>query len=281
MLLYLFIGLFILFETLNSVLRRKALRKTKYEYAFTILWQLSAGILMILTLPFVKNYGTFNLKILILFGISIFFWALTNAFLFTAYKYEEVSVLSPISPLYNIIAFTIAVVFFSAHINNWVIVGFILIICASLLSGFYMTKFKPSKGVVYFLLSLFFEGIAFGLSIPVTKIYSSFIYIATCFTIPGLINFFIFLRPRVSHLQYEINVQWKTIIACAVIVDLVYVFEYAALKIGNVSQVVSLSAATTFLIVISGIIFLKERKNVPIKIIAALLAIAGALLAQR
>ncbi len=279
--LYLLIGLFVLFQTLSNTLSSKALKKTKYEGAYTVVWQLCSGALMILTLPFIKLYANFDLNLLILFAVSMIFWALTNVFLFKAYKYEDVSVISTVYPLYNIIAFGITALFFNAHINAFILIGFLCITLGSFLSGFYRTKFRPSKGVIFILLSVLFEGIAFGLSIPVTKTYSSFLYIAAGFTIPGLINLFVFLRPKLSHLTYEMSKQWKTILINAIVVDLLYVFEYAALRIGNVSQVVSFGEASTLLTVIGGILFLRERKHIAIKLIAGGLATLGIILAQR
>jgi drug/metabolite transporter (DMT)-like permease len=280
-LLYLLIGLFVLSQTLSNTLSSRALKKTKYENAYTVVWQLCSGIFMLFTLPFVKLYARFDIHLLILFGISLVFWALTNAFLFKAYKTEDVSILTTVYPLYNVIAFGITALFFNARMNGFILIGFFLIILASFLTGFYRTKLRPSKGVIFILLSVLFEGIAFGVSIPVVKVYSSFLYIAVGFIIPGLINQYFFLRPKVAHLQYEIRKQWKTIIINAIIVDLLYIFEYAALNRGNVSQVVSFGEASTFLTVMIGILFLRERSHIKIKLLAALLATVGVILAQR
>lgn len=278
--LYVYIFLSLLFLTLISLVRRYALIKTKYESAFTILSQLSSGLLMILVLPFIDLKISYSVNIFILHALSLFFWALTNIYLFKAFKHEEVSVLAPITPLYNVISYGILVSFFGAHLSLAAILGFILIISASFLSGFYKTGFKPSQGVYYYLLTMLFQGIAFALSVPVTKVIPSYLYIATGFTIPGLLNLFFLLKPKFSEIEYEIKKQWKILLVCALIIDLYYIFLFAALKIGNVSQVLSFDAAGTFLIVIGGIIFLKERKNVLIKLIASVLAFVGVVLAQ-
>ncbi len=281
LIIYSFIALFVLFQTLSSALSSWVTKKTRYEGAYTVLWQLTSGGLMFFTLPFVKLYTNFDVKILLIFAISLIFWALTNVFLFKAYKNEDVSIITTVYPLYNIIAFGVTALFFGAKFNLVIVLGFLLITFASFLTGFYRTKFNPSKGVRFILLSVLCEGIALGLSIPVTKVYSSFLYIAVGFTVPGLINLFLFIRPKISHLAYELSRQWKAIFINAICVDLLYIFEYAALQRGNVSQVVSFGEASTLLTVISGIVFLHERKHIAIKLTAAIIVIVGIILAQQ
>lgn len=81
-----------------------------------------------------------------------------DAFLFSAFKYEEASILSAIFPLNSVFTFVVSVVFFKAGIKPMIVVGFLIIMAASLLVGVYHTRLQPSKGIVFALLYSFFLG---------------------------------------------------------------------------------------------------------------------------
>jgi len=53
-----------------------------------------------------------------------------------------------------------------------------------------------------------------------------------------------------------------------------------AFQIGNATQVVSIVAASTLLTAFAGIIILKERNYIPLKIFASALATVGIILVQ-
>src|SRR5690348_6313565 len=99
MLLGLCIVLAIVFTVMFNIISRFSLSNTKHEAAYTILWQVFCGLLAPLFLPFDRLSISLNPHVLLLFAISIAFWALVDAFLFSAFKYEEASVLSAILPL--------------------------------------------------------------------------------------------------------------------------------------------------------------------------------------
>lgn len=278
--LYLFIFLYVLLTTAFNLISRVSLSTTRYQYAYTILWQLLSGFLSLLFIPFDKFSVNFNPHILLLLAISVAFWALADAFLFSAYKYEEVSILSAIFPINYACTFVISLLFFKALIKPSIFVGFTIIMAASFLINFYKTKFRPSKGVVFALLSSFFTGAGLGFNSEVVKSFSIPLYLFVAFIFPALVNFFIFLRPKVSEMQYELKAQWKAILLNAAVIDIALFCLLKAFQIGNVPQIVSLSATSTLLTALAGIVLLKEKKNLAIKIIAAALATLGVIFVQ-
>src|SRR2546421_5028743 len=103
-----------------NVISRLSLSKTKHEYAYTILWQVSFGLLSLLFLPFDRVSIVLNPRVLLLFALSVGLWALVDAFLFSAFKYEEASTLSAIFPLNIVFTFVVSVVFFKAgSLSAW------------------------------------------------------------------------------------------------------------------------------------------------------------------
>jgi drug/metabolite transporter (DMT)-like permease len=256
------------------------LSTTRHEYAYTILWQGFCALLAPLFLPFDRFSINVSPHVLLLFALSVVLWALVDAFLFSAFKYEEVSVLAAIFPLNFVFTFVISVAFFQAGIKLTLVVGFLIIMAASLLIGLYHTRFRLSKGMVFAFLYSFFLGTALGLNSEVVKSFSIPPYMFAAFLFPAAANLLLFLRPKVAELRYELQVQWKKILLNAAVMDASFFFLLKAFQLGNVPQVVALSASSTLLTALIGIVLLKEDKHRTLKIVAAVLATLGVVLVQ-
>lgn len=278
--LFLCIMLSIGFTVAFNIISRLSLSRTKHESAYTILWQLMCGLLALLFLPFDTFAIAVSPHVLLLFTLSVAFWALADAFLFSAFKYEEASVLSAILPLNFVFTFVVSSLFFGSLIKPTIVIGFIIIMLASFFIGFYKTNFRPSKGVVFALLCSFFTGAALGVNSEVVKSFSIPPYMFAAFIFPAVVNLFVFLRPTRSELRYELRTQWKGILLNALVMDASFFFLLKAFQLGNVPQVVSLSASSTLLTALAGILLLNERKYTKLKILAATLATVGIVLVQ-
>ena len=280
MLLSLCIVLAVGFTVGFNIISRISLSKTKYEYAYTILWQVFCALLAPLFLPFDRFSIAVNPHVLLLFALSVALWALVDAFLFSAFKHEEASVLAAIFPLNFVFTFVVSAVFFHSVIKPTIVVGFLIIMAASLLIGLYHTRFRPSKGMLFALLYSFFLGVALGFNSEVVKSFSIPPYMFAAFLFPAAANLLLFLRPKVAELRYELQVQWKAILLNAAVMDASFFFLLKAFQLGNVPQVVALSASSTLLTALVGIVLLKEDKHRTLKIVAAGLATVGIILVQ-
>jgi drug/metabolite transporter (DMT)-like permease len=270
----------IVFTVSFNIISRLSLSTTTHESAYTVLWQLFCALLAPLFLPFDGFSINVNPHVLLLFGLSVALWALVDAFLFSAFKYEEASVLSAIFPLNFVFTFVISVVFFKAGIKPTIVVGFFIIMGASLLIGLYHTRLRPSKGVVFALLYSFFLGAALGFNSEVVKSFSIPPYMFAAFLFPAAVNLFVFLRPKVAEMRYELKVQWKVILLNAAVMDASFFFLLKAFQPGNVPQVVALSASSTLLTALAGVVLLKEKEHTMLKVLAAGLATVGVVLLQ-
>jgi drug/metabolite transporter (DMT)-like permease len=279
-LLVLCIVLAVAFTVCFNIISRISLSTTRHEYAYTILWQLSCALLAPLFLLFDQFSISVNPQVLPLFALSVVLWALVDAFLFSAFKYEEASILSAIFPLNFVFTFAVSVVFFHSAIKPTIIIGFLIIMLASLLTGFYHSRFRLSKGIVFALLYSFFLGVALGFNSEVVKSFSIPSYMVAAFLFPAVANMLIFLRPKAVELRYELKVQWKKILLNAAVMDASFFFLLKAFQLGNVPQVVALSASSTLLTALAGVVLLKEDKHMALKIIAAGLATLGLILVQ-
>jgi drug/metabolite transporter (DMT)-like permease len=280
MLLSLCIVLAIVFTVGFNIISRLSLSTTRHESAYTVLWQVFCALLAPLFLPFDRFSIALNSHVLLLFALSVALWALVDAFLFSAFKYEEASVLATIFPLNFMFTFVVSVVFFQAGLKVTILVGFLIVMAASLLIGVYHTRLRPSRGILFALLYSFFLGAALGLNSEVVKSFSIPPYMVAAFLFPAAANLFVFLRPKAAELRYELRVQWKVILLNAAVMDISFFFLLKAFQLGNVPQVVALSASSTLLTALAGIVVLKENKHIALKIVAAGLATLGIVLIQ-
>ena len=281
LLLGLCIALAVGFTVSFNIISRMSLATTRHEYAYTILWQMFCALLAPFFLLFDRFSISFNPSVLPLFVLSIVLWALVDAFLFSAFKYEEVSILSAIFPLNFLFTFVVSLVFFHSAIRPTIVLGFLVVMFASLLVGLYHTRFRPSKGIIFGLLYSFFLGVALGLNSEVVKSFSIAPYMFAAFLFPALANLFIFLRPKRAELRYELKLQWKKILLNAAVMDASFFFLLKAFQLGNVPQVVALTASSTLITALAGVVLLKEDKHITLKILAAVLATVGLILVQR
>src|SRR2546425_11092988 len=92
------------------------------------------------------------------------------------------------------------------------------------------------------------------------------------FLFPAAANLFLFLRPKGAELRYELKVQWKNILLNAAVMDASFFFLLKAFQLGNVPQMAALSASSTLLTALAGVVLLQEETYSTLKIIAAGLA---------
>lgn len=275
---YVFLVVSILLSTIFNLISRSSLSKTKYEHAYTVIWQVACALLAFLFLPLDTFVIIFSPFILMIFGISILFWALNDAFVFTAYKYEEASVLSAILPFNYVITFVVSIWLFNMQSKLTTLIGFAIIIFAAYIMGFHRTKLRISRGVIFGFLSAAAFGVALAFNGKIANDFSITSYMFFAFFFPAIINIFIFLRPKHVHIRYELSKQWRLILLNAFLADASYFFLIKAFQQGSVPQAIALSATSTFLTALGGIFFLKERKGVFVKLFAAALATVGVIL---
>lgn len=280
-LLGLCIALAIAFTVAFNIISRISLSTTKYESAYTIWWQVFCALLAPLFLPFDGFSISISPHVLPLFALSVVLWALADAFLFSAFKHEEASILSAIFPLNFVFTFVVSVIFFHSAIKATIIAGFLIIMLASLLIGVFHMRLQFSKGMAYGFLYSLFLGVALGFNSEVVKSFSIPPYMVAAFLFPALANLLIFLRPKRAELRYELRVQWKKILLNAAVMDASFFCLLRAFQLGNVPQVVAFSASSTLLTTLAGVVILKEDKHVAFKLLAAGLATLGLVLLQR
>jgi len=161
MLWLVYVGLCLFFSVSFTLISRVSMSTTtKYTSAYTVLWEVLTGLMALPLLPFSSGNFHVDPRLAIVGIVSLILYTISNFFIFTAFKYEEASVLSVILPINNIFTFLATILIFKAVFTNFTVAGIVLILLAILLSQCFQHTFRISKGSAYGLLFAAFIGLA-------------------------------------------------------------------------------------------------------------------------
>jgi drug/metabolite transporter (DMT)-like permease len=206
-------------------------------------------------------------------------WGLSDLFTFTAYKFEEASVLTSIYPLYHVIAFLVSIIFFRSQLTFMLVIGFLCIAIASFVASYQREDFHISKGMWYCLASCVSYGLALGLMPILANAFSITINLLIGYGGP-LVATLLFTRPAWKEYQHELQTQWWKILILSILGVSFYVLLIFSYRGGNVPLVIVTLSLETVLTALAGIVILKERNNMKRKLLAAIIATIGVLLIQ-
>ena len=225
--------------------------------SFTPLWQLSP------------------VQILLIFG-SVIAYGLYERYQFTARKHLEASTLSIIFRLETGIAFIGSIIFLHEALLPVKAMGTTLIITASLLLIYKNPHFKLAKPFFYAVFCAMLLGIAMIIDKPASANIQPALYSFLMWFCPMIIIAF----PHVSKQQIvkEFRIGgWKVALA-AFLNTIGYILYIQAFALADASRVIPVIAINSILVVLGGIIILKERDHLWRKIAAGIIAFIGVVL---
>lgn len=137
---------------------------------------------------------------------------------------------------------------------------------------------KPNKYIMLGIIANIFFTIALFFDVNISDNFNLPFYVAITLGIPAIL-IFIFEKIKFSDIKNEFkNGNKKSILITAITWSLAITVQLRAYQLGNVSVVAPLCSLTVILNVLVGYFLLRERENIPKKIIAALLIILGIIL---
>ena len=258
-----------------DLLSRRLGVKSKDPRAFGAVYYFIAALmapLLLVTEPLFIPTLTVSIAILTAFGLLA--WILFGRIEYVTHKYVEASVLTILLRLGPIITFLLSVLFLGESPTAFKLVGLLLTIIASLLvigiPSF--SDFKKSKDLRYGVLLAGILGVAWAFDKLLSPVYGVVLFAFLSFMAPSLANAFI---PPLSikSLREELRrASWKMfVLAFLNIVG--YGAMIKALIIGDATNVIPIATATPPLVVLGGVLFLKERSDITKKIIATFLVV--------
>lgn len=275
--IYIFLSI-ILFTTMQ-LLSRVLSVKSKNVRAFTVVFNLiSAGFALLIFLASggIKNFHlpTNYFAYLFLFG-GVIAYGLFERLRFKASKLVEASLLSLFSPISLVTAFIISSLIYQENLTLTKIISLVLIFVAIVMVT-YNKKVKnlTKEGIKVAVATSVIVGIAMSFDKAGASNFNSETYSIFLWLLPLIIIYF-FPRVKTKDILDEAKLaNWK-ILVLSISNVVAYYLMLKAFALADATKVILISELTMILTVIGGIIFLKERKNVWVKILASLLAFAG------
>ena len=274
--IYVFSYLFM--ATIFTQVYKITTKTLKNAGALTITLQAIAGITAFLLCPFFEIKFPTDIKVYIMLGLSIIFYAISDRINTTVRSGIEASTFSMLKQLSTTFMIFAGLIFLKEKFVINKFIGAMLIILSNVLIFYKKGKIQFNRFVLLGILANISYTIALFLSVNISEEFNLPFYVALTIIIPAML-IAIFERVKLKDIQNEIiNGNKKAIIITGVTWGLSIFLNLRAYQLGNVTIVAPLSALTVMLNVIVGYLFLKERDNLLKKIIAAILIISSIIL---
>lgn len=246
--------------------------------ALTVLLQSLGAISILLLSPFFEIKFPTDIKVYIFLGLSIIFYAISDRLNTTVRSGIEASTYSMIKQLSTVFMIFAGLIFFKEPFVLTKFIGAILIILSNILIFYKKHEGKPNKYIMLGIIANIFFTIALFFDVNISDNFNLPFYVAITLGIPAIL-ILIFEKIKFSDIKNEFkNGNKKSILITAITWSLAITVQLRAYQLGNISIVAPLCSLTVILNVLVGYFLLKERENIPKKIIAALLIILGIIL---
>lgn len=246
--------------------------------ALTILLEVIGSVAILLFIPFFEFKFPIDPKIYIFLGLSIIFYTINDRLNTTVRSGIEASTFSIIHQLSTVFMIFAGVLFFKEPFILNKFIGALLIVVSNILIFYKKGSGKPNKYILLGILANICFTIALFLDVNISDNFCLPIYVFLTLGIPSVI-ILIFERIKIKDVVEEYkNGDKKAIWITSLSWSLSILTQLRAYQLGNVSIVAPLCALSVILNVIMGYFLLKEKDNLPKKIVAALLILLGIIL---
>lgn len=246
--------------------------------ALTVLLQTIASLTVLLLCPFFEFKFPSDIKVYIMLGISIIFYAISDRINTTVRSGIEASTYTMLKQLSTTFMIFAGLIFFKEEFILTKFIGAMLIIFSNVLIFYKKGKVKFDKYIALGIISNLVYTVALFLDVNISDNFNLPFYVMITLIVPALL-ILIFERIKPKEIKTEfMNGNKKAILVTALTWGTMIVMQLRAYQLGNVTVIAPLCALTVILNVIVGYLFLKERDNLIKKIIAAILIIISVIL---
>ena len=274
----LYVILYLFFATVFTQSYKVATKSLKKAGALTVILQTTAGLTALLLCPFFEFKFPTDIKIYILLGISIIFYAITDRINTTVRSGIEASTFSVLKQLSTTFMIIAGLVFLKEEFVITKFIGAMLIIFSNVLIFYNKGEMKFNKYVLLGIIANISFTIALFLDVNISENFNLPIYVAMTIIIPAvLISIFERISPKDIKEEF-VNGNKKAMLLTGTTWGISIVTSLRAYQLGNVTIIAPLCALTVMLNVIVGYLFLRERDHLVRKIISAILIIISIIL---
>lgn len=274
----LYVVLYLVLATIFTQSYKIATKTLKRPGALTALLQVTAGLTALLLCPFFEVKFPTDIRVYIMLGISILFYAISDRINTTVRSGIEASTFSMLKQLSTTFMIFAGLIFFKEEFILTKFIGAMLIIFSNILIFYKKGKIEFNRYILLGILANVAFTVALFLDVNISDNFNLPFYVALTLIIPALL-IMVFEKIKPSEIKKElVDGNKKAILITALSWATSIIVNLRAYQLGNVTIVAPLSALTVMLNVIVGYLFLKERDNLLRKIIAAILIIISIIL---
>lgn len=260
--------------TVRIILQRFLLRDKGDAQAFTILHDLFAGIgIFPFFLLFGFSYPTSLIPFIALL-VATLFYAAGDLTSIKSSQLEEASLVSPLLRLRNIFVLLGSALFLGEKITLLKIISVIFIILGSFIICSEKRKVNFSKGVIFAIMASFFLACAVLLDKAFVLNYSLPTYMSLVLYLPAF-WIFLFTKNKSKRVIKELKLQKFGVVITGLFFGWSLFSLLAAIAVGEVSRVVPVFELSLVLVVLGGVIILKENEKIVKKFIGSLFILLG------
>ena len=274
----LYILLYLVLATTFTQFYKIATRTLKKAGALTVLLQVMAGLTALVLCPFFEFKFPTDIKVYLMLGLSIVFYAITDRINTTVRSGIEASTFSMLKQLSTTFMIFAGLIFLKEPFVLTKFIGAMLIILSNVIVFYKKGSMKFDKYILLGILANISFSIALFLDVNISEEFNLPFYVGLTIIIPALL-IAIFEKIRLSDIKNEFNTgNKKAILTTGITWGLSIFLNLRAYQLGSVTIIAPLSALTVMLNVIVGYLFLKERDSLLRKIISAILIIISIIL---
>ncbi|NOX71259.1 MAG: EamA family transporter [Candidatus Micrarchaeota archaeon] len=266
--------------SIQKMLSRRVLKEKVDTTIFTILNDFIAGIALIPAIfVFEVTFPQHNITWL-LFILSVVFYGLGDYYTFKALEGIAVSTWQILTQVRHIFVLAGGFILFSESLAPFKIVGIFLIIFGAFVTLFQKNKTRSRdilfKGAFFTFISSGLFALGFLTAKAVVSDFSPVIYASLNMIGVGLGGMLIMALKRQSvRVVREMRILGYSVLLPGIFLGLYDFFLFLSFKFGEVSRAVPVAQSSLIFTVIGGIIFLKERERLHLKIAGLFIISAG------
>jgi len=261
-----------------STLLQKVLMKEKESnpYVYALTFQLVVtGVVSIYAIW--EGFHLPNLiPLLPSIGLMVVLYGFANVVLFKAFQLSDASEISVISSSRSLWTILVAVTLLGEMLTANRIMGVLLITLGIAFVSWKTKRFNLERGHLFALLAAIFFGVAFANDTYLLRSFDVPSYTVFAFFLPSV--FLIIIKPsavKKMKVFFKLDRLLKMLVL-AIFYAGAAITIYSSYKVGGqASQIAPISQSSTLVIVLLAAIFLKERDNLPKKIVAAIVVFLG------
>lgn len=274
----LYVILYIILSTIFTQFYKIATQNLKNAGALTVILEIIGVITALLICPFFDLTFPTNFEVWIFLGLSIIFYAITDRVNTTVRSGIEASTFSILKQLSTTFLTVAGFLFLNEEFIFHKFLGAMLIILSNIFIFYKKGEFKMNRYIGLGVLANLSFTIAMFLDVNLSKHFNLPFYVAMTLGIPAIL-IALTEKIKISEVKEELKIANKKVLLITGITwSLSIIAQLRAYQLQKVSIVAPICSLSVILNVIVGYLFLKERDNLPRKIIAAILIVISILL---